>query len=64
MLGNQKRLSAKELLKHRFIKSAKKTSYLTELVERHEQWMSSSANADAASIRDTQRYETIKLVRG
>jgi serine/threonine-protein kinase 24/25/MST4 len=26
------------LLKHRFIKSAKKTFYLTELIERHERW--------------------------
>ena len=29
---------AKELLKHRFIKNAKKTSYLTELIERREMW--------------------------
>ncbi|CAI2162534.1 20555_t:CDS:10 [Funneliformis geosporum] len=34
------RPSAKELLKHRFIRSAKKTSYLTELIERHERWVS------------------------
>ncbi|KAG5517869.1 hypothetical protein PMAC_000323 [Pneumocystis sp. 'macacae'] len=33
------RPSAKELLKHRFIRMAKKTSYLTELIERHEQWI-------------------------
>lgn len=32
------RPSAKELLKHRFIKTARKVSYLTELVERHEKW--------------------------
>lgn len=32
------RLPAKELLKHRLIKGAKKTSYLTELIERHERW--------------------------
>lgn len=36
-LGRQ-RPTAKELLKHRFIKGAKKTSYLTELIERHERW--------------------------
>ncbi|CAD6925478.1 unnamed protein product [Tilletia controversa] len=29
---------AKELLKHRFIRSAKKSSYLTELIERLERW--------------------------
>ncbi|MCO5599815.1 hypothetical protein L7F22_053922 [Adiantum nelumboides] len=32
------RPTAKELLKHRFIKNAKKTSYLTELIERLERW--------------------------
>jgi serine/threonine-protein kinase 24/25/MST4 len=32
------RPSAKELLKHRFIKGAKRTSYLTELIERLENW--------------------------
>lgn len=33
------RTSAKELLRHRFIKNAKKTSYLTELISRHERWV-------------------------
>ncbi|GAA5911170.1 hypothetical protein JCM6882_006597 [Rhodosporidiobolus microsporus] len=32
------RPSAKELLRHPFIKKAKKTSYLTELIERAERW--------------------------
>ncbi|KAF8665390.1 hypothetical protein AX16_000409 [Volvariella volvacea WC 439] len=32
------RPSARELLKHKFVKMAKKTSYLTELIERHERW--------------------------
>ena len=32
------RPSAKELLKHPFIKRAKKTTYLTELIERYERW--------------------------
>lgn len=32
------RPSAKELLRHRFIRNAKKTSYLTELIERLERW--------------------------
>lgn len=34
----QERPSAKELLKHPFIRRAKKTTYLTELIERHERW--------------------------
>ncbi|CAG8530812.1 10660_t:CDS:10 [Ambispora leptoticha] len=33
------RPSAKELLKHRFIRNAKKTPFLTELIERHERWL-------------------------
>lgn len=32
------RPSARELLKHKFMRMAKKTSYLTELIERHERW--------------------------
>lgn len=32
------RPSARELLKHKFIKNAKKTSYLTELIDRLERW--------------------------
>lgn len=34
----RKRPSAKELLKHPFVRKAKRTSYLTELIERHERW--------------------------
>ncbi len=30
--------SARDLLKHKFVRMAKKTSYLTELIERHERW--------------------------
>ncbi|KAJ7292981.1 kinase-like domain-containing protein [Mycena rebaudengoi] len=32
------RPSARDLLKHKFIRMAKKTNYLTELIERHERW--------------------------
>lgn len=34
----QERPTAKDLLKHPFIRRAKKTTYLTELIERHERW--------------------------
>ncbi|RKP25215.1 kinase-like domain-containing protein [Syncephalis pseudoplumigaleata] len=34
----RQRPSADELLKHRFIRAAKKTSYLTELADRYEEW--------------------------
>ncbi|CAG8487430.1 2391_t:CDS:2 [Diversispora eburnea] len=33
------RPTAKDLLKHKFIRNAKKTSYLTELIEEHERWL-------------------------
>jgi hypothetical protein len=32
------RPTAKELLKHKFVKTAKKANYLTELIERHDKW--------------------------
>jgi serine/threonine protein kinase len=51
------RPSAKELLKHRFIKSAKKTSYLTELIERHEQWVSEHGNEDSSDSSEEDEVE-------
>jgi hypothetical protein len=32
------RPTARDLLKHKFIRMAKKTNYLTELIDRHERW--------------------------
>jgi serine/threonine-protein kinase 24/25/MST4 len=40
----RERPSAKELLKHPFIRKAKRTSYLTELIERHERWNATHGN--------------------
>ncbi|KAJ9662300.1 Serine/threonine-protein kinase PAK 6 [Neophaeococcomyces mojaviensis] len=40
----RERPSAKELLKHPFVKRAKKTTYLTELIERHERWQTLHGN--------------------
>ncbi|PGH35068.1 STE/STE20/YSK protein kinase [[Emmonsia] crescens] len=40
----RERPSAKELLKHPFIKRAKKTTYLTELIERSERWQAVHGN--------------------
>jgi len=44
-----KRPPAKELLKHRFIKNAKKTSYLTELIERYEKWVAEGHGSESSS---------------
>ena len=40
----RERPSAKELLKHPFVRKAKKTTYLTELIERHERWQALHGN--------------------
>jgi len=50
----RERPSAKELLKHPFIRKAKKTTYLTELIERHERWHATHGNR---SLEDEDEYE-------
>ncbi|PNS20518.1 hypothetical protein CAC42_5968 [Sphaceloma murrayae] len=40
----RERPAAKELLKHPWIKRAKRTTYLTELIERHERWVARHPN--------------------
>jgi hypothetical protein len=44
-----KRPSAKELLRHRFIKGAKRTSYLIELIERFREWKARGGNRNTHS---------------
>lgn len=41
------RPTAKDLLKHRFVKTAKKTSYLVELIERCERWKQEGGERDS-----------------
>lgn len=48
----RERPTAKELLKHPFIKRAKKTTYLTELIERSERWHAVNGNKDAQDDDD------------
>lgn len=46
------RPTTKELLSHRFIKSARRTNLLTELIEKHQEWKSRGANRGGAIVRD------------
>ena len=46
------RPTAKELLKHRFIKTAKKTSHLVELIDRFTRWKQTSKEEEGSSSDD------------
>ena len=48
----QDRPSAKELLKHPFVRKAKKTTYLTELIERYERWQTLHGDQDSDTESD------------
>lgn len=56
----RKRPSARELLKHPFVRRAKKTSYLTELIERYERWAVHHKGGDDDS--DDEREEPRRAV--
>ncbi|KAF9567678.1 putative protein serine/threonine kinase, partial [Lunasporangiospora selenospora] len=49
------RPTAKELSKHRFIRAARKTSYLTELIEIHERWLAGGGERESESSGDEGR---------
>ena len=48
----QERPSAKDLLRHPFVRKAKKTTYLTELIERHERWQTLHGDQDSDTESD------------
>ncbi|KAK1704554.1 kinase-like domain-containing protein [Colletotrichum lupini] len=50
------RPTAKDLLKHPFIRRAKKTSYLTELIERHSRWAATHKGDDDESDQGGEEY--------
>jgi serine/threonine-protein kinase 24/25/MST4 len=58
----KKRPSAKELLKHPFVRKAKKTFYLTELIERHERWAMTHKGDDADDDLDDGRAEVPEAI--
>ena len=47
------RPTAKDLLKHPFIRKAKKTTYLTELIERYERWQAVHGDHDSDDSDDS-----------
>jgi len=53
----KERPSAKELLKHPFIRRAKKTTYLTELIERYERWQTVHGGRESEDEEDHDRDE-------
>ena len=44
------RPTAKDLLRHPFVRRAKKTTYLTELIERHERWVIENGNKNSTIV--------------
>ena len=58
------RPSARDLLKHRFIKAAKKPSYLTELIERHERWQAEGGVRAEYGYDHDEDFECAALLSG
>lgn len=54
----QERPTAKDLLKHPFVRRAKKTTYLTELIERHERWQAVHGDQDSEDESDDSSQES------
>ncbi|KAH9829279.1 serine/threonine-protein kinase 24 [Teratosphaeria destructans] len=54
----RERPSARDLLKHPWVRRAKRTAYLTELIERHEQWQARHRNDGEGDHEDDDREET------
>jgi len=52
-----RRPTARELLKHRFIRNAKKVSYLTELIEAHERWLNMGNGKDSDSSDNEEKAD-------
>jgi len=60
------RPTANELLQHKFIRTAKKTSYLTELIERYQDYRARSppkGHVNHGSVRSTATWDTSNTMR-
>ena len=53
----KERPPAKELLKHPFVRRAKKATYLTELIERHERWRARHGDQEQYEDDDNDQHE-------
>jgi serine/threonine-protein kinase 24/25/MST4 len=59
----RERATAKELLRHPFIKRGKKTTYLTELIERHERWAATEDNKESGDESETRPEHSKQSIR-
>ncbi|KAI4161843.1 MAG: hypothetical protein LQ342_004534 [Letrouitia transgressa] len=53
----RERPTAKDLLRHPFVRRAKKTTYLTELIERHERWYATHGGRESEDDEDEDSQE-------